>query len=100
VSGDGVDEWEVIDGILALVDKSLIVADETAAASRYRLLETVRQFGCANLAAAGIDELYRNRYGDYYADFVLSRRAQLHAVWIASSSDTATISSSSERFST
>ena len=45
VSGDGVDEWEVLDGILALVDKSLVVADETAAATRYRLLETMRQFG-------------------------------------------------------
>ena len=28
VAGDGVDEWEVLDGILALVDKSLVVADE------------------------------------------------------------------------
>jgi predicted ATPase/class 3 adenylate cyclase len=78
VSGGGVDEWEVLDGILALVDKSLIVADETAAASRYRLLETMRQFGSANLTAAGIDALYRKRYADYYADFVLSRQPQLH----------------------
>ena len=45
VSGDGVDEWEVLDAILALVDKSLVVADETADATRYRLLETMRQFG-------------------------------------------------------
>ena len=58
-SGDGVDEWEVLDGILALVDKSLVVADETAGATRYRLLETMRQFGNANLTAAGIDALYR-----------------------------------------
>ena len=28
VAGDGVDEWEVLDGVLALVDKSLVVADE------------------------------------------------------------------------
>src|SRR4029079_12578232 len=36
VSGDGVDEWDVLDGILALVDKSLVVADEEAAAARTR----------------------------------------------------------------
>ena len=78
VSGDGVDEWDVLDGILALVDKSLVVADETAGATRYRLLETMRQFGSTNLTAAGIDASYRNRYADYYADFVLSRRQQLH----------------------
>jgi len=78
VSGDGVDEWEVLDGILALVDKSLVVADESAADTRYWLLETMRQFGSANLAAAGIDAWFRDRYADYYADFVLSRGPQLH----------------------
>ena len=41
-------------------------------------LETMRQFGNANLTAAGIDALYRDRYADYYADYVLSRRPQLH----------------------
>jgi predicted ATPase/class 3 adenylate cyclase len=78
VSGDGVDEWEVLDGILALVDKSLVVADETASATRYRLLETMRQFGNANLAIAGIEPLYCDRHADYYSDYVLSRRPQLH----------------------
>ncbi|MDQ6855309.1 MAG: adenylate/guanylate cyclase domain-containing protein, partial [Actinomycetota bacterium] len=78
VSGDGVDEWEVLDGILALVDKSLVIADETAGATRYRLLETMRQFGNTNLTAVGIDASYRDRYADYYAEYVLSRRPQLH----------------------
>ena len=59
VAGDGVDDWEVLDGILALVDKSLVVADESADGSRYRLLETMRQFGQANLADAGTLELHR-----------------------------------------
>ncbi len=74
VSGDGVDEWEVLDGMLALVDKSLVIADETADATRYRLLETMRQFGNANLTAVDIDALWRDRYADY----VLSRRPHLH----------------------
>ena len=77
VSGDGVDEWEVLDGILALVDKSLVGRGEETGSTRYRLLETMRQFGQANLDAAGDRELYRDRHADYYADFVLSRRLQL-----------------------
>jgi hypothetical protein len=38
----------------------------------------MRQFGQANLSTAGIDKLYRDRHADYYTDFVLSRRPQLH----------------------
>jgi predicted ATPase len=78
VAGDGVDEWEVLDEILALVDKSLVLADETSDVTRYYLLETMRQFGQANLSATGTDALYRDRHADYYTDFVLSRLPQLH----------------------
>jgi predicted ATPase len=77
ISGQGVDAWEVLDGILALVDKSLVLADETSDVTRYYLLETMRQFGQANLSAAGTDANYRDRHADYYADYVLSRRPQL-----------------------
>ena len=78
VSGDGVDEWEVLDGILALVDKSLVIADEADGETRYRLLETMRQFGHANIATAGVVDAVRARHGDYYAGYVLSRRPRLH----------------------
>jgi predicted ATPase len=78
ISGEGVDAWEVLDGILALVDKSLVLADETSGTTRYRLLETMRQFGQANLSAAGTADLYRDRHADYYTDYILSRRPQLH----------------------
>ncbi len=78
VAGDGVDEWDVVDGILALVDKSLVVADEVSGGTRYRLLETMRQFGHADLTDAGVYELYRDRHADFYAEYVLSRRPQLH----------------------
>jgi predicted ATPase/class 3 adenylate cyclase len=78
VAGDGVDEWEVLDGILGLVDKSLVVADEHADHTRYRLLETLRHFGQANLATADTLVQYRERHADHYADYVLLRRPQLH----------------------
>ncbi|MEO8696088.1 MAG: adenylate/guanylate cyclase domain-containing protein [Acidimicrobiales bacterium] len=78
VSGEGVEDWEVLDAVLALVDKSLVVVDETDNDARYRLFETMRQFGHANLTTAAIQQHYRDRHADYYIDFVLSRRAQLH----------------------
>jgi hypothetical protein len=54
------------------------VADETSDVTRYYLLETMRQFGQANLSAAGTDALYRDRHADYYTEYVLSRRPRLH----------------------
>jgi predicted ATPase/class 3 adenylate cyclase len=78
VAGDGVDEWEVLDGILGLVDKSLVVADERADHTRYWLLETMRHFGQANLLVAETLASYRDRHADYYADYVLHRRPRLY----------------------
>lgn len=46
--------------------------------ARYRLLETMRQFGTGNLLDAGVGDEYRTRHADYYADCVLSRLTQLH----------------------
>ena len=40
----------------SLVDKSLVVAEPTGAALRYRLLETIRQFAAERLAEAGPGE--------------------------------------------
>ena len=52
----GFGDIEVLEvtGLLgSLVDKSLVVAEPTGAALRYRLLETIRQFAAERLAEAG-----------------------------------------------
>jgi predicted ATPase len=76
-AGEGVEDWEVLDVVLALVDKSLVLADEAAHGVRYRLLESMRQLGQRNLADEGSFERYRDRHADYYAELVLSRQPQL-----------------------
>ena len=43
-AGGGIDALEVLDVLTSLVDKSLVVADDDRSATRYRLLETIRQF--------------------------------------------------------
>lgn len=50
---ESVQTAEVIDVLAHLVDKSLVVADQTADSTRYRLLETIRQYALAKLQVAG-----------------------------------------------
>ncbi len=51
--GDGIDDFEVIDLVSSLVDKSLVVADTEGEAARYHLLETIRQFARDRLDESG-----------------------------------------------
>ncbi|CAN7198749.1 adenylate cyclase [Phyllobacterium sp. LjRoot231] len=53
VSGDPVDSDDILDLITALADKSLVVADLTAEETRYRLLETTRQYSLEKLRETG-----------------------------------------------
>lgn len=51
---------DVLEQLARLVDKSLILVDERAGRARYRLLETLRQYGMERMALAGEeDELHR-----------------------------------------
>ena len=57
-------EGDVLDLVLALVDKSLVVAEDEAE-SRFTLLETVRQYAAARLADTGASEEVRRRHYDH-----------------------------------
>jgi predicted ATPase/class 3 adenylate cyclase len=52
VAFDPIDELDVLDIVCSLVDRSLVHVDDLAGATRYRLLESVRAFALAELAAA------------------------------------------------
>ena len=67
VSG-GVDmqRFQVVDLLALLVDKSLVVADNTGGRTRYRLLETVRQYALEKLAESGEADAVRSRHRDHY----------------------------------
>jgi predicted ATPase len=51
-----IEVFDVADLLGSLVDKSLVVAEPTGAALRYRLLETIRQFAAERLVEAGEDQ--------------------------------------------
>jgi non-specific serine/threonine protein kinase len=54
--GDDVEDFEILGYLDTLVDKSLIQADDTAGAVRYRLLETMHDYAAAKLAKRDPEE--------------------------------------------
>src|SRR6202030_2104784 len=67
VAGSGaVERYQVIDQLTLLVDKSLMVADESGGRTRYRLLETVRQYALEKLGESGEADAVRARHRDHY----------------------------------
>jgi hypothetical protein len=60
------DAADMFDVLAGLVDKSMVVADRSVERTRYRLLETLRQFAAEHLAAAGdVDGLRERHLGHY-----------------------------------
>lgn len=57
-------EWEVVELLTALVDKSLVSPVGT---DRYRLLETVREYSRDRLTESGEDTETLHRFGEYFA---------------------------------
>jgi predicted ATPase len=67
---DGVERYQVLDQLTLLVDKSLVVAENTGGKTRYRLLETVRQYALEKLGESGEADAVRSRHCDYYTSIV------------------------------
>ena len=63
---DDIERYQVLDQLSLLVDKSLVVAENTSGRTRYRLLETVRQYALEKLGESGEADDIRERHRDYY----------------------------------
>ena len=87
-SAGGTGEWLVLDHLAALVDKSLVQAEEIDGSTRYRLLETVRQYAAERLARRAGSEPNDSRavHRDYYLALVEAAgphlRGRDQAVWL------------------
>ena len=68
-ASDVVDPLDVLDVVARLVAKSLVVAEPRNRLTRYRLLETVRDFAWERLQAAGQDVNASRRHAEYFAEF-------------------------------
>lgn len=86
-AGDGAEEGEVLDLLSRLVDKSLVIAAaESDGASRYRLLETVRQYASGKLGSGGEKEAVRQRHALFFLGLAERAEPKLsgagQAVWL------------------
>jgi DNA-binding CsgD family transcriptional regulator len=67
VAGGGdIQRYQVLDQLSLLVDKSLVVADDSRGRTRYRLLETVRQYALEKLGESGEADPVRTSHRDHY----------------------------------
>ncbi|MEW5809903.1 MAG: LuxR C-terminal-related transcriptional regulator [Actinomycetota bacterium] len=82
VSATDIDRWQVLDLITLLVDKSLVQTEDRAGTTRYRMLETVRQFASERLAEGGDADTVRGRHCAHYcgiAALLDAASADIHA---------------------
>ena len=77
--GDSVDIVEatlVLDLLTSLTDKSLVLAEERSGTTRYRLLETVRQYARDRLLDSGAAGTWRDRHLAYF--LAVAKAAEPH----------------------
>jgi predicted ATPase/class 3 adenylate cyclase/DNA-binding CsgD family transcriptional regulator len=68
VAGDAdAERYQVLDQLTLLVDKSLVVAEDARHGTRFRLLETVRQYAQEKLHESREGDDIRGRHRDHYA---------------------------------
>ena len=67
-AGDSLDPEDILDGVMALVEKSMVSMLPGDGVARYRMLETVRQYGMERLRDAGELELMEERRARYFLD--------------------------------
>jgi predicted ATPase/DNA-binding CsgD family transcriptional regulator len=64
--GEGVEKDDALDLLARLADRSLVFADEQDGEVRYRLLETIRQYGAERLEDSGEEPVVRLRHARFF----------------------------------
>ncbi|TMG83639.1 MAG: tetratricopeptide repeat protein [Betaproteobacteria bacterium] len=67
-SDERIDEYAVIDLLSQLVSRSLLIADTSAAGTRYRLLETVRAYALEKLVESNENDDRLHRHARFFRD--------------------------------
>jgi predicted ATPase/class 3 adenylate cyclase len=68
--GEPIADRQVFAALSGLVAKCLVLADRTGTSTRYRLLETIREYGEQRLDDNGETAAWRERHAHHYADLV------------------------------
>lgn len=79
-AGDGIDKMDMVDLLSHLVDKSLVIVDDSPTGDRrYRFLETVRQYGRERLLHSGEAATWRDRHLAFFFQLALRAEPELRA---------------------
>ena len=70
VADDGADPLDVLEGLAALIDRSLLMTEGTADTARYRLLDTVREYAAHRLREYDGEAETRARHRRHFVDRV------------------------------
>lgn len=85
-AGGGLDPGEVLPLLDSLVDKSIVTREEHRSRVRYRMLETLREYGQDLLLATGDRQRVRRRHRDWYeriaARFAAEWMGPDQAAWV------------------
>jgi predicted ATPase/class 3 adenylate cyclase len=73
----GVERHDAVDLLGRLVDKSLVLMNDAHTEPRYRMLETIRQYGLEKLADSAEGELVRGRHRDFWVGFAEAAEPRL-----------------------
>jgi predicted ATPase/class 3 adenylate cyclase len=80
-------DLDILDLLTHLVDKSLVIMDETPKNVRYRMLETTRQYAREMLMMSEETRMFRNRHLDYYLRYAELAQSELRGrqqlVWLS-----------------
>jgi hypothetical protein len=68
---------DTLDGLMSLVEKSLLVRSELRGEARFQMLETVREFAREQVAASGEERAARHRHGQWVAAFLAAEHNNL-----------------------
>lgn len=63
---ESLEEWDILDHLSSLVDKSLIVADQTGNEQRYHLLESTREYALERLEQSGERDIVSLKQAQYF----------------------------------
>lgn len=85
--GDGIDAHDIMKHLTSLVDKSLVVTGEQSGTTRYRMLETVRQYALDRLRESGEEARWRGSHLASFAalaeEFFEAKEGPDQASWFA-----------------
>ncbi|WP_415394310.1 protein kinase domain-containing protein (plasmid) [Rhodococcus globerulus] len=79
VCGKDLTPHELLDTLTSLVEKSILVREESGAVVRFRMLETLRDYGYEKLEQTGESLSMRRRHRDWYEALALESEAE----WIS-----------------